>query len=544
MGKRGKRRKRSAAATTPVVTADNTATNYTKKRGIHIRKVAAAPRGVEEKRYLATIMQNQGTGNRLSKDENGVLRMTSDRMLYGEGTVINQQFAPSYLRSFNLQELDIYALTLKDPYELVMELADISPDISRVMWDWLRLANCGWKPPRAYRDNDKDYPKAQKALDAFLERMKEHHGSLSVLINRLLINAGIYGGFFTELLMNDSGKMALDILAVDPAVARFKRVKDPVRGMSWQLGQYNERGQWVDLNVPTVKYLPIDPIGSSPFGRPIWTAGLYASLFLLGMLYDLRRVVAQQGYPRHDVAINIKGILESMDGELKAKYMTDGEAFDQLVDDYIRGTAAALDALAPDDAFVHTENTTINRPVGASGSDLKALESLISAIERIAVRGLKTMTFLQNVNANVDAQTANRQWEVHTKGIQAIQKMLQELLEVNCQLALQAEGMNAKVVWEFETVRLQEMLRDEQVFQMKLENAATARDEGFFSQEQASYHAVDGKPDKPEPRVSKQQQQAPVGQPANQGVEPPAATAGTPEVSDDESTAKTSNEDA
>jgi hypothetical protein len=91
----------------------------------------------------------------------------------------------------------------------------------------------------------------------------------------------------------------LDIATSDPATVRFQLRDLPDRGPSWVPGKWQD-GRFVTFDVPNVIYIPLDPEPGSPHGRPMLAPAVFISIFLLGVLHDLRRVIAQQGYPRTD----------------------------------------------------------------------------------------------------------------------------------------------------------------------------------------------------------------------------------------------------
>ena len=114
------------------------------------------------------------------------------------------------------------------------------------------------------------------------------------------------GALFSELVLDADAQTAIDLATPDPGTVRFRQAIDPVLGRVWLLGQF-QAGQFVDLSMrETIGYIPIDPAPANPYGRAPAAPAIFSSLFLLGLLHDLRRVVAQQGYPRYDLAISLE----------------------------------------------------------------------------------------------------------------------------------------------------------------------------------------------------------------------------------------------
>ena len=257
-------------------------------------------------------------------------------------------------------DLDAQTLRRMSPTRLLELLADLSPEVSRELWNFLRLANPGWEAT-AMRPSGKLPGTAahQQALDDFLAVLKARHTSLDVIIGRLFISAFLRGALMAELVLDQAGRVPLDIATPDPATARWRQQLDPDLGIVWQLGQW-QRGGFVPLDRETVRYVPIDPFPGHPEGRAIAAPALFCAVFLLAMLHDIRRVVQQQGYPRIDIGVDLEKLASSMPKSAS----TDPELFRQWVDATIAQVETVYGALEPDDAYIHADLIKVNRPVG------------------------------------------------------------------------------------------------------------------------------------------------------------------------------------
>lgn len=318
-----------------------------------------------------------------------------------------------------------------------------------------------------------------------------------MVLNRLFVGAFLRGAFFAELVLDRRGRVPLDLVTPDPVTARFRRVDDPDRGPLWRLCQ-GQGVHIVDLNRPTIMYVPVDPLPGSPYGRPLAAPALFSSLFLLGLLHDLRRVVAQQGYPRLDLAVSLERLMAAMPADLEA----DSEALKNWVAATISEVQTVFNGLQPDDAYIHTDVVTVNRPVGAvDASSLGGVDGLIKSLERMLTRALKTMPLLMADTAGASEANANRQWEVHAAGIKSLQHLAENLLSRLLTLALQAQGLPATVEFRFAELRAAEMLRDAQTENLQIANARAKYDAGWTSQDEAAEAVTGHAADVPEPRV-------------------------------------------
>jgi hypothetical protein len=369
------------------------------------------------------------------------------------------------------------------PARLLEVLTDLSPEVSRAYWDFHRMCNPGWEATAnrvTASGNEIPHARGQAATNAFMDKLDDYYGSVDVVIGRLFMSAFLRGAEFAELVLDGNGRLPVDLVVPDPITVRFRRVADPVRGLVWQPGQWQD-GQFVSLDRPTIRYVPIDPFPDSPYGRALAAPALFVSLFLLGMLHDIRRVVQQQGYPRLDISADTAKLGPQLDAA-----DTDEEQA-AIIQQVLDGVADYYKTLQPDDAYIHTDHFTLNRPVGAvDASSLGGIEGLIAALERMITRALKSMPIMMGLSESNTETQSNRQWEIYAAGIKSIQHYTETLLERLLTLALEAQGIQAKVKFRFAELRAAEAMRDAQTETLQIANAVTKRNEGFITQDQAS----------------------------------------------------------
>ena len=439
------------------------------------------------------------TGGRLSVD--------TEVTWYGVPRVITAPESPD--ETWRMLDLDADTLGTLATSRLMQLLADLSPDISRALWDFVRMCNPGWTL-KAYKRGAKGTEgqgevgpaggepdlAAQEALDAFLQHLNDLYGSFDVVVNRLFISAFLRGAFFSELVLSAERDQPVDLATPDPSSARFQLFLDVIRGYIWQLGQW-QIGHWVELDWPTITYTPIDPLPGVPYGRPLASPALFSTIFLVGLLHDLRRVVAQQGYPRLDLAVNVEKLLATMPPDLATEPAT--------VKDWINGAVSEIQkmyaTLQPDDAYIHTDVVEVNRPVGTVDAQaIGAVDGLIEALERLSMRALKSMPLLMGLAQSSNETQANREWEVYAAGIKSIQHPCEAMLSKQFRLALECQGIQAGVAFQFAELRAAELLRDAQVLALQTETAIAQYNAGWISQDEAAQTVVGHNADLPAPR--------------------------------------------
>lgn len=441
-----------------------------------------APADVERNRAAAIDAFPAGiAGGRVSKDS--------------LNTVAPRYFVPPQSPEDDWRILSLDAMTFEkmSPVEVMRLLVDLSPDCSRALWDFLRMGNPGWEV-YAYRPGtEEEDENATILLHQFLDHLERLYGTVDVVINRILIGGWLRGAYFAELVLSKrTPRRPVDIATPDPVTARFDTVDDPDRGTVFRLGQWQD-GKWTPLDTITVKYIPVDPLNGTPYGRPIVSPAIFSAVFLLSMLHDIRRVIQQQGYSRIDISIDLGKLRESMPLQLKSSTA----AWEAWVKKAVSDVEGVIRQLQPDDTYVHTDVTTVNRAPGAvDSSSLGAVDGIIRALERFLTRALKTMPLLMGTAEGASEANANRQWEIHAAGIKAMQHPVETLLETFFQLALRAQGVQADVEFCFGELRTSEMLRDQQVEALVILNALQKYMFGYISQEEAGLEVTGHDPER------------------------------------------------
>jgi hypothetical protein len=392
-------------------------------------------------------------------------------------------------------DLSPKALSRVPPARLLELLADNSPDVSRALWDTLIMWNPGYdfrcyKPggPGAKKVED---ARARQAITDFLKNLHGPYAAPNVVPANVVI-ASLFMGYFlrgamcAELVLDPEGRVPLEIATPDPALIGFTRVADDARGAAWQLGQW-QQFKFVAFERPTVVYVPLHPFPGQPRGRAMATPALFSTLFTLGLLHDLRRVISQQGYPRPDIAIKFEEVMKLLpeeDRDDPAKV----EAFLKAV---VKQIEDSYEHLQPDDAYVHIDYIEHGKPVGTGDrNSLGGIGDMITALERLSVRALKTLPLLMGINEATSETHANRQWEVYAAHAKSIQHDCEFVMERLLDLALQAQGVAATVEFRFAELRAAERLRDAQSEAGEIANEARKRDEGWQTNDEASQKIV------------------------------------------------------
>lgn len=399
---------------------------------------------------------------------------------------------------WRLSNLDTNHLDWYTPQELLYMLIDLSPEVSAAHWHFNRMCNPGYEI-KAYNVGSEDVENlpAKEHCDGVVAMLKERYGSADVVINRFYTGAFLGGAVCSEIVLDEQARETIDWVSPDPYSIRFRTKNDSLRKQIWQPGQWQGRN-FVPLDIPTFKYLPVDPVPASPYGRPLASPALFAAIFSLSIMHDVKRVIMQQGYKRMDISLDMEKAIDAYSFDPQ-NYSTFGA--------YVKGAIQQVETvyrtLQPDHAFVHTNIFEINDAAGTIDEDsLGAIDKIIERLEKKLTIALKSNGVVMDTSNNSNESDSNRKWEIFVAGIKSIQHLVEDMMESLLTLSCRAVGLQARIVVRFAELRASEMLRDEQTRQLRIQNANSAYQAGYTSQDEAANYAVNHDADVPEPRTS------------------------------------------
>lgn len=403
---------------------------------------------------------------------------------------------PTEKEDWRTIDLDRGLLETMAPKDLIRFLAAVSPEYSRALWDIMRNANAGFSWDVVSYDTGETTDDGRLETQLFLDHLADRHGSVSQLWNVMLNNLATRGGILAECVLDRGGRVPIDIAVPDAATVRFRPKKDADYGEVWELGQHDtgEPGQFRSLDgVITVRYLAHDRMPDSPYGRSPLDALLFPALFMLGVFRDLRRVIHQQGFPQRDVTIDTEKLMAAIprnEDLLEGEEPTQAD-LDTWVAQALEFGGDQFDNIDPDATIVHTDvYKVLFAQAAVGGGALAHLGDVIESLERSVVRGAKSHPLLMGLTEGASEANANRQWEVFAKGIKSFQHPLESVISEMLTIALEAQGIVARVIVKFAEVRVSEEYRDAQSMQLKLMNAEQMERLGYKTHDEASFYAV------------------------------------------------------
>jgi hypothetical protein len=376
-------------------------------------------------------------------------------------------------------------------------LIELSPEVSRALFDYLTMCNPGWELKAFRPGTETEDETANSILKEFIATLGKNHGSPDVVFNRLFIYGFSRGAFTGECVLDEAARDFVDIATPDPYFLAYRKEKDPVRRVIWTVGQI-QRGEYVRLDdLETFVHIPIHPMSAKPKGLPLASSAFFIALFLMGLLHDLKRVIQQQGYPRIDIEV----IFEKLKSQMPKDATNNPGKLKQWAADVVAAVKSVYSQLKPDDTYIHSDAIKVNSPVGAlNPSSLGIIDALFKALERMLTRALKTMPLLMATTDGVSEANANRQWEIYAQGIKSLQHYVESLLERLFKVALRARGKICDVQFRFAELRAAELLRDAQVELLQVTIARALYDNGVINMDEMAQRCGKQTADAKEPR--------------------------------------------
>lgn len=359
--------------------------------------------------------------------------------------------------------LDIDELSANDiPTDrLFTLLKSVSPEISKACWDFQQFGNSSWTFTTEGGEGSEGY----RATEAFIERIAENGSSFNTLMDKLLASAFLRGAYFYELVLQ--GRMPVGLVVLDPILAKYRPAgrSDRRRGKDWELGQLID-GEFRAFRGNTVVYAPVNNSVTTPYGMPLIESSIFAAIFMIGLLYDIRRVISQQGYYRLDFSFD----KDAMENKIANNRVSPGEV-DAFIQEQLEKLRRFYDQLNPSDSLVHTSDIEISDIAGAMNAQgLGALNAVIDLLRNQLTLACKSVPILMGINNSTSETHANRQWENYMGTIRSCQRTLADSLNRIFTLALRYQGIQDKVMFHFRELSVTTAMIQSQAEGLVLDN--------------------------------------------------------------------------
>ena len=376
-------------------------------------------------------------------------------------------------RTLELQRKHLLNLS----YPRLAQIAlDLSPEVNKGMFDFLRFAN-----PANILDNE--YQRAKSATDDFVRCLNVYYGSFKSHLDSLWTGIFLTGGAFPELVLDEGGRRPADLVFNDPITARFVREPHPIRGARWRLCQETRLGRkYLDDN-PLVKYLGFDRLTDNPYGRPIIGPSVHSSVFLLGLIQDLRRAIANIGLSRIDYSLDAQELLTLIDRN--PDIAGDDEATAQFITEHIEQVKSVLKDLEVDDDYVHLSTVQVNYANNPMTVNLNGLDSVVNTLQRNVVNGFKGISALMNILDSTTETHIRSQVEYLVSAIQSLQDEVADMLKQFFDIGNQVQGIRGETIFAFKKQRTADKKAVAEIEQIRTDTVIKKHQAEIISRDEA-----------------------------------------------------------
>ena len=347
---------------------------------------------------------------------------------------------PDYQSDWMTLDIDELTVNMIPTDRLLVLLNAVSPEISKACWDFQQFANSSWT---FTTETEAGY----RATEAFMDRIAQNGVSLNTLFDKLYASAFVRGAYFFEMPLQ--GRTPVGLAVCDPILAKVRTASeaDKRRGKDFEYGQMID-GEFRAFRGETVVYAPVNSQVTTGYGIPLINSSVFAAVFMIGLLYDIRRVISQQGYYRLDFSYDI----DMMNDKMRRAGISgnDPDEVDAFIEKQLDRLRTFYDQLNPSDSIVHTSDIDVGDIAGAMNAQgLGALNAVIDLLRNQLTLACKSVPILMGINNSTSETHANRQWENYMGTIRSCQRTLVDKLDKIFTLALRYQGIQDRVKFQF-----------------------------------------------------------------------------------------------
>ncbi len=355
------------------------------------------------------------------------------------------------------------------------------PETSFAIWQFLRVANSGIICKAKKEKGGEDSPRAQRVLDNLLWRLNhppagnvfQEAKGLDLITGQLLLDTLMRGACGAEDVLNSLGKLDR-MQPFDPATIYFQREEN--RLVPYQRQSIPGSNGYIKIDYPTVFYQPLDPATNDPYGTSPLVSLIQVVAWQIGFLNDLQAAVHQTGYPRMRIKLLEEIAIKNMPSHIQNDPAKRKEWMDKIRTD----VQTAMTNLEPDSIPVMWDSADLDL-VGKGGNQSIRVDAVINTINKSLAAALKTLSSIIGISADTSKESYTAELKLYSRGIESVQKVVENLLERALTLALSLEGVRGWVDVSFAPVDLRSELQVVAEKQTRQDIIITARMRGAIS---------------------------------------------------------------
>ena len=363
------------------------------------------------------------------------------------------------------------------PYTSLSTLAlDLSPQINKGLWDFIRFGNPGFVI-------DDISEEATESSKNFLRGIGTYYGNFKNHFDSMWADIFVYGSIFTELVLGPGGRGGVDIALNNPLTGRFRYQTGGPRGERLEFGQETRRGFVSHDGNPLVRYIGFNRIGNNPYGRPLIAAGVHASLFLLGLISDLRRMVANQGVSHRDYSLNTEELLKLIVNN--PEISGNDEATAQFINEHITQIQDTLANLDPEADYVHLSTVEVNYSNNSLHANMAGLGELVSTLKEDVVNGMKSVSALSNILNSTTETHITQQLEYFVASISSVQEEMSDMMSDYLTINNLTQGIPSEAAYRLKRQRTSDRREEVEIRKIETETVLSKVDAGIISDQEA-----------------------------------------------------------
>jgi hypothetical protein len=395
-------------------------------------------------------------------------------------------------QQIDVQDLNVYSWS---PGGLINVLVDVSPEISKALWNKLRMIGTKLTLKAVSPDGQED-AKGQSLIDEAISKINPYYGGIDNVLCQMVFSIYAWGACAADSELEPDLSGTGDLFIVNPDTIYFERDSQQfprpfqlqyMWGMNlpqlWEDTQSNTL-PFRELNLASFSYIPYDPGIDDPYGRsPVWPA-LQVVFFAAQLFRDLQRVVENQAWPHTDFSLQSQILTELM-SKVSSNELNSAAKLASFIQDRIGEIEAKYAQLEPRDAFVHPDYLAITQDT--KGADLSGIKDIIQAVQREVTTALKEMPMFMDIEDDSGAETIANQFELLVHDAERYREIISFIIKRHVYLNAFLRGYkDLKIVSSWEPIRSTQRLGDAQAERVEIGNEQMKRDNGWQDNHQSS----------------------------------------------------------
>ena len=395
--------------------------------------------------------------------------------------------------SISLQSLaGVARLAQREPLQLLSLLCDIVPEVSFAVWNSIRL---GCSPgnvrikamTHSASGGGEEAPDGSARIDELFANMPDEIGVFEDALSMNFMSILFTGMCASEAVPGTRKQGIIAVYPVNPLTLRFKRndqgeliiaqrqTADPNGLGIYAVGM---TGEYVNMPMNRFFWSRIDSFPDDPYGRAPLAPAINECLRISAFINDLSTAFHRVGNPKIDVSFDFEMwalIAKDVLG------LTDAEEIDKWVQDQYANAQTVFSSLEVDDAFFHDIKSKVS-VVGAGGA-WPDFDAMFDILRYRLIIALKQNPALMGFVDGSTETWSDVQWEIYSKGMQALVHKASAPLVRAAQLHLQLLGLPYVAEAEYKPIRSVQRLQDAQSEALEIANEAAKRDQGWQDQD-------------------------------------------------------------